>query len=73
MMELIEKAGKKQVADIELFDLYRGPSIGENRKSLAFHVLLQSDAKTLTDKDEQKFLKRFERLVSEAGGELRGS
>lgn len=71
LIELIEKAGKKQVAGTELFDLYRGDSIGAGKKSLAFHVLLQSDNKTLTDKDEQKFLKRFESLVSEAGGELR--
>jgi phenylalanyl-tRNA synthetase beta chain len=73
LLALIDKAGKKQVAAIELFDLYRGQSVGPGRKSLAFHVLLQSDKKTLTDKDEQKFLKRFERLVAEAGGELRGS
>ena len=55
----------------ELFDLYRGDSIGAGKKSLAFHVLLQSETKTLTDKDEQKFLKRFDALISEAGGELR--
>ncbi len=70
-VELIEKAGKSQVAEIELFDLYRGPSIGAGRKSLAFHVLLQSATKTLAENDEQKFLQRFERLVGEAGGELR--
>ncbi len=73
LLALIEQAGRKQVADTELFDLYRGQSVGPGRKSLAFHVLLQSDKKTLTDKDEQKFLQRFEKLVSEAGGELRGS
>ncbi|MBJ20983.1 MAG: phenylalanine--tRNA ligase subunit beta [bacterium] len=71
LIVLIEKAGKKQVAETELFDLYRGESIGLGRKSLAFHVLLQSETKTLTDKDEQKFLKRFEKMVSGAGGELR--
>jgi phenylalanyl-tRNA synthetase beta chain len=71
LIEIIHQAGKKQVVDIELFDLYRGKSIGAGRKSLAFHVLLQSENKTLTDKDEQKFLKRFEQLVSDAGGELR--
>lgn len=71
LIELIERAGKKQVADVELFDLYRGESIGEGRKSLAFHVRLQSETKTLTDKDEQKFLQRFEKLVGEAGGSLR--
>jgi len=71
LVALVEAAGKGQVADVELFDLYRGKSIGEGRKSLAFHVLLQSDARTLTDQDEQKFLQRFEKLVSDAGGELR--
>ncbi|MBC8188466.1 MAG: phenylalanine--tRNA ligase subunit beta [Proteobacteria bacterium] len=73
LLALIEEAGKKQVAAIDLFDLYRGPSVGAGRKSLAFHVLLQSDKKTLTDKDEQKFLKRLEKRVADAGGELRGS
>jgi len=71
LIALIEKAGRSQVADVELFDLYRGASVGAERKSLAFHVLLQSGTKTLTDKDEQKFLRRFEELVREAGGELR--
>jgi phenylalanyl-tRNA synthetase beta chain len=71
LMSAIEEAGRKQVANIELFDLYRGKSIGAGRKSLAFHVLLQSDKKTLTDKDEQKFLQRFEKQVADAGGELR--
>ncbi|MCR9094961.1 MAG: phenylalanine--tRNA ligase subunit beta [bacterium] len=71
LIDLIEQAGKKQVADVELFDLYRGESIGAGRKSLAFHVLLQSETKTLSDKDEAKFLKRFEKLVGDAGGELR--
>ncbi len=71
LIALVETAGKGQVTDVELFDLYRGKSIGEGKKSLAFHVLLQSDARTLTDQDEQKFLQRFEKLVAEAGGELR--
>lgn len=71
LIALIEAAGKKQVVGTELFDLYRGESIGQGKKSLAFHVLLQSETKTLTDQDEQKFLSRFERLVSEAGGALR--
>ena len=71
LIALVESAGKGQVVDVELFDLYRGKSIGEGRKSLAFHVLLQSDARTLTDQDEQKFLQRFEKLATEAGAELR--
>ena len=44
---------------------------GRGKKSLAFHVVLQSETKTLSDKDEQKFLKRFENLIGQAGGALR--
>jgi phenylalanyl-tRNA synthetase beta chain len=69
--EAIEKAGKGSVADAELFDVYRGESVGAGRKSLAYHVVLQSEKKTLSEKDEQKFLKRFQALVEQLGGELR--
>ncbi|HEB88224.1 MAG TPA: phenylalanine--tRNA ligase subunit beta [Deltaproteobacteria bacterium] len=72
LIGLIEEAGRRQVADIELFDLYRGRSVGPGRKSLAFHVLLQSEKKTLTDKDERKFLQRLGKLLGDAGGEIRG-
>lgn len=69
--ESIASAGKGIVASVELFDLYRGDNLGAGRKSLAYHVLLQSDSKTLTDKDEQRFLKKFEEEVGKVGGELR--
>jgi len=69
--DAIAAAGKGMVASTELFDLYRGDNIGAGRKSLAYHVLLQSGSKTLTDKDEQRFLKRFEAEVEKIGGELR--
>lgn len=39
------------VTEIILFDMYRGKSVGEKRKSLAFKVLLQDIEKTLTDED----------------------
>ncbi|MFT7671175.1 MAG: phenylalanyl-tRNA synthetase beta chain [Planctomycetota bacterium] len=71
LVKAIEKSGKGQVASVELFDLYRGPGLGEGKKSLAYHVLLQSDQKTLTDKDAAKFIKRLERAAQELGGELR--
>ncbi len=67
----IEAAGKGLVKEIKLFDLYRGEQVGEGRKSLAYHVLLQSQAKTLTDKEAQKFLQRLERGVEKHSGELR--
>ena len=71
VVDVIERAGKGIVQDVELFDLYRGENLGAGKKSLAYHVLLQSDRKTLSDKDGQKFLSRLERMLADAGGELR--
>lgn len=71
VVQAIENAGKPTLADIELFDIYRGDNIGPGRKSLAYHILLQSQSRTLTDKDERKFLRRFEKGIEELGGELR--
>jgi phenylalanyl-tRNA synthetase beta chain len=68
---LIEKAGKGLVASCELFDLYRGESLGADKKSLAWHVLLQSDQRTLGEEDGRKFLERVERAAGSLGGELR--
>lgn len=39
------------VTDISLFDIYRGKGMENNKKSLAFRVLLQDTEKTLTDKE----------------------
>ncbi len=69
--EAIRKAGKGLVQDVSLFDVYAGPNLGAGKKSLAFHVLLQSDTRTLTDKDGSKFLGRLEKGLSALGGELR--
>ena len=67
----IERSGKGLVKETELFDLYTGEQAGEGRKSLAWHVLLQSPSKTLSDKDGAKFLGRLEREIDRLGGVLR--
>ena len=70
---VIKKAAKGLAADVELFDVYRGDAVGEGRRSLAYHVLLQASDRTLDDKDEKKFLGRLERQAAELGAELRRS
>ncbi len=64
-------AGKGLVERCELFDLYRGPKLGPGRKSLAYHVLLQAQDRTLGEEEQAKYLARVERAVAELGGELR--
>jgi phenylalanyl-tRNA synthetase beta chain len=39
------------VARVDVFDEYRGPQIGADKKSLALHVVLQRGDATLTDAD----------------------
>jgi phenylalanyl-tRNA synthetase beta chain len=67
----IEKSGKGLVHEVELFDVYTGDKLGAGKKSLAYHVHLQSDQKTLTEAEVQKFLERLERELGTLGAELR--
>ncbi len=69
--EAVRKAGQGLLESCELFDLYRGASLGAGRKSLAYHVLLQAEDRTLSDRDAAKFLARLEREAAPLGGELR--
>ncbi|MCP4038513.1 MAG: phenylalanine--tRNA ligase subunit beta [bacterium] len=71
LVDVIEKAGNKQVVNAELFDVYTGDNVGPDRKSLAYHVHLQSDTKTLTDKDQARFLRRLEHGIETLSGRLR--
>jgi phenylalanyl-tRNA synthetase beta chain len=71
LVEAIGRAGKGLVASTELFDLYTGPNLGAGRKSLAFHVALASESRTLGEQDVAKFLERFEKEAAALGGELR--
>jgi phenylalanyl-tRNA synthetase beta chain len=67
----LRKAGGKTLESLELFDVFRGGSLGGDERSLAFHALLRAADRTLTEKDERKFLDKVERAATELGGKLR--
>ncbi|MBI5362764.1 MAG: phenylalanine--tRNA ligase subunit beta, partial [Planctomycetes bacterium] len=71
VVQALEKSGKGLVSAVELFDVYTGPNLAAGKKSLAFHVHLAADERTLTDQDVAKFLERVAREVQSLGGELR--
>ena len=48
------KAGGKLVEDVRLFDIYRGPQIGENKKSVSIRVTLRATDRTLTVEEAEK-------------------
>ena len=58
--DLIDAArGEALVRSATVFDEYRGPQVGEGKKSLALRIVLQSDVKTLTDEDADAALARI--------------
>jgi len=60
------------VSEIALFDVYRGKGIVENKKSLAFLVLMQDTQKTLTDAEADEVMaKLLDSIVREHDAELR--
>lgn len=67
----IRSAAGTHCREVELFDLYVGEAVGAGRKSLAYHVLLQSAKSTLSEREEQKFLARLPRVLEPLGAQLR--
>jgi phenylalanyl-tRNA synthetase beta chain len=57
---------------IALFDIYRGPQIGEANKSLAYRVTFTAPDRALTDAELGKVRERIARTLRQrVGGELR--
>jgi phenylalanyl-tRNA synthetase beta chain len=72
VQEVIEEAGAPELSAIRLFDVYRGPQVGEGRKSLAYALELRSPERTLTDADAEGVRVRITRALDrQVGGQLR--
>ncbi len=70
---LIAQTGKPLLVEVALFDLFRGPALGPDKKSLAYALTYQAPDRTLTDKEVAKVRgKIVRRLESELGAVLRG-
>jgi len=66
-------ADKQLIADVMLFDVYRGERMSAGKKSLAIEVTLQPREKTLTDADiEAASAKIVSAVMKATGGTLRG-
>ncbi len=60
------------VQDIRVFDVYRGGNLGRGRKSLAFRVVMQDTARTLTDAEADAAMAQLTELLSaKFGAKLR--
>lgn len=69
---LIRQVGGKLLADLQLFDLFRGGQIGGGKKSLAYRLTYQAPDRTLTDSEVAQVRNRIiKRLDQELGAKLR--
>ncbi len=70
---LIRQSGGASVANVRLFDVYRGEQIGAGKKSLAYSLTYQALDRTLTDAEAASIRTRIvRRLEAELGARLRG-
>lgn len=68
----IRDAGGHLLTGVELFDIYRGPSIPAEHKSLAYKLTYESTEKTLSESEVVAIRERVIRHVAESvGGVLR--
>jgi phenylalanyl-tRNA synthetase beta chain len=74
--ERLEKAIRQGAGDllddVRLFDVFRGESLGEARRSLAYRLRLQAADRNLTDADIADVRRSVVSATAKLGAELRG-
>ncbi|HUI88582.1 MAG TPA: phenylalanine--tRNA ligase subunit beta [Anaerolineales bacterium] len=69
---LIRQTGGKSVANVRLFDMYRGDQVGSGKKSLAYSLTYQAADRTMTDAEAAAIRNKIvRRLEQEVGAQLR--
>ncbi len=61
----MQKAGGKLVESVALFDIYRGPQVGADRKSVSMRVTLRAADRTLTVEEAEKISNKILRALNE--------
>lgn len=59
MLSSIQNIDKKLIKKVSLFDVYIGDKLSNDKKSLAFNVILQADDRTLVDEDINNLCKQI--------------
>ncbi len=73
ILACIQKAAPYELETVQLFDVFEGKKLGENRKSMAYRFTYRNPKKTLTDKAVEKFHGKIEaRLMQDLGAEIVG-
>ena len=71
LLDALLEAGPDAVQAIRLFDVYRGKGLQPGRKSLAFRVVMQHTARTMTDGEADAAMALLTKVLPRFGGRLR--
>ncbi|MBI3671323.1 phenylalanine--tRNA ligase subunit beta [Candidatus Azambacteria bacterium] len=70
---VIEEKGGTLLVDVDLFDIYEDESLDVlSQKSLAFHLIFQSEEGTLSDREVDEIFDKIKSGLKENGWEMRG-
>lgn len=73
LQSIIRRVGGEVLAQLELFDIYRGEPLLANQKSMAYRLTYQSVTRSLSEGEVTSLRQRIIRAVEgETGGKLRG-
>ena len=72
LLEIISNIDKSLIKNVKIFDVYKGENIPSDKKSIALKVTIQSDFKTLNEKDLNEISQKIISNVEEkANAKLR--
>ncbi|GAA5520996.1 phenylalanine--tRNA ligase subunit beta [Aliifodinibius salicampi] len=72
LVKAIKETAGGNLHDLQIFDVFEGPSLGENKKSLAFRLSFLDKNKTLTINEVEPIINKVvERLEKEYSAKLR--
>ena len=68
LINAVKQANIPLLQDMQLFDVYQGKGIAENKKSLAFLILIQDTNKTLLDTEAEATMAKLLKLLQNQFG-----
>ena len=71
LAEVVRAGAGELLADLRVFDLYRGEQVGEGNKSLALRLEFRAPDRTLTDAEVAERRAAIEKELESIGGRLR--
>jgi phenylalanyl-tRNA synthetase beta chain len=70
LIKAIRKAEKTLIKDIQIFDIYQGDNVENGKKSIALSIILQSQEKTLDEKEIETISSTIIENVAKATGAI---